>query len=109
MTTTTIRIDDALKARVASAAERAGKTPHAYIVEAISETVERSEREAQWQALGDHRWAELLESGSSLPWESVREHMAARVRTLGSSPSVHEPAATYGAKPPAPAPRRKRP
>jgi predicted transcriptional regulator len=34
MTTTTIRIDDDLKARVAAAAERAGKSTHAFILDA---------------------------------------------------------------------------
>ena len=40
-TTTTIRIDDELKSRVAVAAEIAGKTIHAFILDAISETVEQ--------------------------------------------------------------------
>jgi predicted transcriptional regulator len=105
MTTTTIRIDDALKARLAAAAERAGKSAHAFIVEAIAETVDRSEREAQWHALADRRWAELLQSGESLPWESVRERMASRLRGLKPAPAVHEPASGYAA--PTKSPRRK--
>ena len=44
MTTTTIRIDDDLKARVATAAERAGKTSHAFIVDAIAHATEDAER-----------------------------------------------------------------
>ena len=43
MTTTTIRIDDDLKARVAAAAERAGKTAHVFILDAIAQTVEQVE------------------------------------------------------------------
>jgi len=43
MTTTTIRIEDDLKARVAAAAERAGKTAHAFILDAIAQTVEQAE------------------------------------------------------------------
>ena len=104
MTTTTIRIDEALKARVAAAAERSGKTSHAYIVEAIAESVDRSERQAQWQALGDHRWAELVRSGESLPWESVRDRMASRLRGVKPAPAVHEPAPAFSP----PSPRRKR-
>jgi predicted transcriptional regulator len=42
MTTTTIRLEDDLKARVAAAAEKAGKTAHAFILEAISQTVEQA-------------------------------------------------------------------
>lgn len=43
MSTTTIRIEDALKARIAAAAERAGKSSHAFILDTLAETVERSE------------------------------------------------------------------
>ena len=40
MPTTTIRLSDELKARVASAAERAGTSPHNFILEAIAEKAE---------------------------------------------------------------------
>ena len=43
MTTTTIRLDDDLKSRVAAAARREGKTAHAFILEAIAQTVEQAE------------------------------------------------------------------
>lgn len=36
---TTIRMEDELKARVAAVAERAGKTAHAFILDAIYQTV----------------------------------------------------------------------
>jgi predicted transcriptional regulator len=36
MATNTIRIDDELKKRVSTAAERVGKTTHAFILEAIT-------------------------------------------------------------------------
>ena len=35
MSTTTIRIDDDLKARVTAAAQRAGKTAHAFILDEL--------------------------------------------------------------------------
>ena len=91
MTTTTIRLDEALKARLAAAAERAGKTSHAFIVDAIAETVERAEREAEFHAVADERWAALLKTGKSVPWEALRERMAGRLRELGAL-SVQEPA-----------------
>jgi predicted transcriptional regulator len=39
MRTTTIRLEDDLKSRVAAAAEREGMTMHAFILEAIARTV----------------------------------------------------------------------
>jgi predicted transcriptional regulator len=40
MSTTTIRIEEDLKARIAAAAHVAGKTSHAFILDAIAQTVE---------------------------------------------------------------------
>ena len=62
MATTTIRIEDDLKARVAAAAERAGKTPHAFILDAIAETVTQAEQDEAFHRLAEGRWANLLES-----------------------------------------------
>ena len=43
MSTTTIRLEDDLKARVAAAAEREGKTAHAFILDAIARTSPRAD------------------------------------------------------------------
>lgn len=40
MSTTTMRIEDDFKARVAASAELAGKTSHAFILDAIAQHVE---------------------------------------------------------------------
>jgi predicted transcriptional regulator len=55
MTTTTIRLEDDLKARVAAVAEREGKTAHAFILEAISQTVELAELDADFQRVAEER------------------------------------------------------
>jgi predicted DNA-binding protein len=57
MTTTTIRIDDDLKARVAAAAEQAGKTAHAFILDAIVRTVEQVELDEAFHRVADRHWA----------------------------------------------------
>jgi len=43
MSTTSIRLEEELKARIASAAARAGKSPHAFILDVLAATVERSD------------------------------------------------------------------
>jgi len=58
MSTTTIRIEDDLKARVASAAERAGKTTHAFMLDAIAQTVEQIEQDQALDAIAEQRWAD---------------------------------------------------
>ena len=84
MSTTTIRIDEALKARVAVAAERAGKSAHAFIVEAIAETVERQEAEADFHRIADERWAGIQATGKTIGWDEARAYL--RARAAGQRP-----------------------
>ena len=80
MSTTTIRLPDELKARIAKAAERAGTSPHSFILDAIAEKTEQAERCADFYAEADQRWAEFLETGESISWEEARRYLMARVR-----------------------------
>jgi predicted transcriptional regulator len=57
MSTKTIRIDDALNERIAAVAERAGKTPHGFIVEAIAQATAEAERTLEFQQIASERWA----------------------------------------------------
>jgi predicted transcriptional regulator len=67
MTTTTIRLEDDLKTRVAAAAEREGKTAHAFILEAIAHTVEQAELDADFHRIGEERCAKALDTGKTVP------------------------------------------
>ncbi len=80
MSTTTIRIEDDLKARVASAAEKAGKTAHAFILDAISQTVELAELDDQAHTVADERWAKIMATGKTIPWEETKAYLLARSR-----------------------------
>lgn len=79
MSTTTIRIPDDLKSRVADAAERAGTTSHSFILEAIEEKAERAERFAEFQDVAETRFAALAASGRTIPWEKMREYLEERI------------------------------
>lgn len=92
MSTTTIRIDDELKAKVAAAAEREGKTPHAFIVEAIARQVQQAEMDAEFHRVADARWAKVLASGKTVPWEKARAYLEARARgAKARRPSARKP------------------
>jgi len=80
MSTTTIRLPDALKARIAKAAEAAGTTSHNFILEAIAEKTDQAERRADFLAEADKRWAEFLETGESIPWEEMRRYLMGRIQ-----------------------------
>ena len=84
MSTTTIRIDDDLKARVAAAAQQAGTTAHAFILDAISRTVDQVEQDHDFRRVADERWAKILANGKTVPWEETRAYLEARA--LGERP-----------------------
>ena len=79
MSTTTIRLPDELKARIAEAAKQAGTTSHNFIVEAIAEKADSAERQADFHALADQRYAKFLESGKTIPWEEARTYLKDRL------------------------------
>jgi predicted transcriptional regulator len=81
MPTTTIRLPQALKDRIARAAERAGTTPHGFILEAIAEKTEQEERCAQFQDEAERRYAEIVASGKTVPWPEMRRYLERRLTT----------------------------
>jgi predicted transcriptional regulator len=78
--TTTIRIEDELKERIAAAAQLSGKTSHAFILDAIAQTVEQVEVDAEFDRLADERWASVLATGKTVPWDDARAYLEARAR-----------------------------
>lgn len=79
MSTTTIRIPDDLKMRVAKAAGRAGTTPHNFILEAIAEKTGQAERRADLDAVAEERYARIVETGKTIPWSEMRSYLEDRV------------------------------
>lgn len=79
MSTTTIRLPEDLKARITSAAERAGKTTHSFILEAIAEKAELEEQRADFDAEADARFARIVASGKTIPWTDMRLYLEDRL------------------------------
>jgi len=77
---TTIRVDDELKTRVAAAAERTGKTAHAFTLDAIAQTGEHVEQDDELHRLADERWASVLANGKTVSWDGTKTYLAARER-----------------------------
>jgi len=80
MSTTTIRLEDALKARVLAAAERAGTTAHGFMLDAIARTVEQSEVDSAFDALANQRWAQVQSSGKTVAWDQAKAYLTARAQ-----------------------------
>lgn len=78
MSTTTIRISDDLKARIAAVAKEANQTSHAFIVERLSEATEAAEAQAALRRLANERWATLAQTGKSVPWDEAKTWLQSR-------------------------------
>lgn len=79
MSTTTIRLPEDLKARVAAAAKRAGTTAHGYILEAIAEKAAQDELRADFDAVAEERHAGIVASGKTIPWQEMRRYLEDRL------------------------------
>lgn len=80
MSTTTIRLPNDLKARVAAAAKRAGTTAHGFILEAIAEKADEAERSSEFRAVAEKRYATLVAAGKTVPWEEMRVYLEKRLK-----------------------------
>ncbi|MBV5297510.1 MAG: ribbon-helix-helix protein, CopG family [Rhodoferax sp.] len=85
MQTTTIRLDDTLKERIVAAANHAGKSAHAFIRDAISQTVEQVELDSDFYEIADERWKGILSTGKTVSWDDAKAYLAAK--SHGGSPN----------------------
>ena len=79
MSTTTIRLPKDLKTRVAAAAERAGKTAHGFILEAIAEKTDREAQNTDFLDTAEKRYASIVTSGRTIPWTKMRAYLEDRM------------------------------
>lgn len=79
MSTTTIRLPDELKERVALAAERAGTTPHNFILQAIAEKTDADDKQNAFLDEAERRYANIVASGKTISWDDMRAYLEASV------------------------------
>jgi len=72
---TTLKIPEDLKALLAKQAEAQGKTPHAYMVEALAEKARRVQRESRELAEDNAALAEFERTGIAYAMEDVHEYI----------------------------------
>jgi predicted transcriptional regulator len=80
VSTTTLRIPDDLKSRVAAAAEAAGVTPHGFMLRAIEAQTIEAEEQAAFELVAAQRWKQFQRDGQYFAMEEVRDYMLARAR-----------------------------
>ena len=79
MSTTTIRLGD-LKDKVAAAAEQVGKSTHAYIVDAIAESVARDKQRAGFVGAAMERRAKYRANGRTVSFDDMEAYAMASAR-----------------------------
>ena len=79
MTTTSLKLPDALKQRAAQAAQRQGISPHAFMVQAIEQAATLAEQRAGFvaEALGARE--QMLTTGEGYDAADVQDWLKARV------------------------------
>lgn len=75
---TTLKIPDELKARLCALAEAEGKSPHAYMIEALEQQAQRAERRREYLAAGDAALREYERTGIAYAMEDVERYIVAR-------------------------------
>lgn len=75
-----LRLPDSVKRRIAKLAQRRKTTPHALMLEAISEKLDAEEARAQFLAEASRRLAKMKKSGAGIPAKEVFEYLQQRAR-----------------------------
>jgi predicted transcriptional regulator len=78
MATTTLKLSDQLKARIAALAEMEGKSPHAFMVDALEQQAERAERRSAYLAAGDEAARDFDRTGIAYAFEDVERYIVDR-------------------------------
>ena len=73
--TTTLKLPEELKARIAPLAEATGKSPHAWMIEALEERVVKSEAYAEFLAEALEADREMTETGEGYAAEDVHAYL----------------------------------
>ena len=78
MSTTTLRLPDALRARVAKLAAKSGRTAHSVMLDAIAQKVAEEELRSSFYSEADARFTEMMDSGVGIPWHDMRAYLKTR-------------------------------
>ena len=77
MSATTLKLPEALKTRLIALAQAEGKSPHAYMIEALEEQASRAERRRDYLAAGDAALADHERTGIAYAMEDVERYIVA--------------------------------
>lgn len=79
MSTTTLRIDDALRERIARLAGALNQTPHNFMVEALAQKADEAEWKLSMQREAQQRDAALRAGEPGVEWHEMRAYLTNRL------------------------------
>lgn len=80
MATTSLKLPDTLKQRIGVLAEAAGKTPHAFMVEALAEQAERTEKRQAFLQNAVQAKQHYEQTGIAYAAEDVHKYITSRIQ-----------------------------
>lgn len=89
---TTLKVPDELRARLAAQAEAEGKSPHAYMLEALKEKADRADRRREYLSTGADALREYERTGIAYAMEDVEQYILGVA--AGKKPRRPKPAKT---------------
>ena len=85
MTTTSLKLSDEIKQKVANCAHKQGLSPHAFMVQAIEQAVKATERQAKFLLDAKNAHADSLRTGQGYDAAEVHRYILARSKAATSS------------------------
>lgn len=79
MSTTTLRIDETLRERIARLARALDQTPHNFMVEALAQKADEAEWKLSLQNQAQQRDAALRAGEAGVEWHEMRAYLKARL------------------------------
>jgi len=70
-----------------------GKSAHAFILDALAQTVAQVELDAALHTLADERWANIRTTGKTVAWIDAKTHLTARANAKSDGERPRKPTA----------------
>ena len=91
MSTTTLRIEDALRERIVRLAQAFDQTPHNFMLEALAQKADEAEWKLSMQQEAQQRDASLQAGQPGLEWHEMRTYLRSRLDDAQSAPRNSTP------------------
>ena len=91
MSTTTLRIEDALRERIVRLAQAFDQTPHNFMLEALAQKADEAEWKLSMQRDAQQRDACLQAGASGIEWHEMRTYLRSRLDDATQAPHKSTP------------------